>query len=236
VAIIYGYADTEKRLLDKLPNQIESIDDIDKVHKEMKDELNSIEDEGIRNKFSRWGKKRQINKIEKNKNTPLHYGAKGELKVLDKLSELDDSYHVLCGVNMELPHYVTYNGRKNLKSAQMDFVVVSNRGVVLIEVKNWSDTYVFKNRKEGGLEPHEQVERAGRVLWILLKSWRSPKNPSVTSVLLATQGNMRYDPTYKFVAVKDLYNIISFILKRKEEFSDKEVKGIIDHLKKFVTK
>ena len=50
--------------------------------------------------------------------------------------------------------------------------------------KNWTDTYIFKNRNQGGLEPHEQVERAGRVLWILLKSWRAPKNPSIISVLL----------------------------------------------------
>jgi len=236
VAIVYGYADTEKRLLDKLPDEIESIDDIDKVHKEMKDEFYSIEDKGIRKKFIRWKKKRQINKIENNKNTPLHYGAKGELKVLDKLSELDDNYHVLCGVNMELLHYVTYRERKNLKSAQMDFVVVSKRGVILIEVKNWTDTYVFKNRDNGGLEPHEQVERAGRVLWISLKSWRNPKNPSVTSVLLATRGNMKYDPTYKFVAVKDMYNIIYFIQKRKEEFTDKEVERIVGRIKGHVTK
>ncbi len=40
----------------------------------------------------------------------------------------------------------------------MDFVVVSKRGVILIEVKNWTDTYIFKHRSQGGLEPHEQVE------------------------------------------------------------------------------
>ncbi len=236
MAIIYGLADTEKRLLDKLPNQVKSLDDIDKVHQEFKEEFDSIEDKGILNKFSRWGKKRQINKIEKNKDSPLHSGAKGELRVLDTLSQLDDNYHILCGVTMELPYYVTYNGKKNLKSAQMDFVVVSKRGIILIEVKNWTDTYIFKNRSNGGLEPHEQVERAGRVLWILLKSWRVPKNPSVTSVLLTIQGNMRYDPTYKFVAVKDLITINPWIQKRKEEFSEKEVQRIVSRLKSHVTK
>ena len=166
----------------------------------------------------------------------MHSGAKGELRVLDVLSQLDDNYHILCGLNMELPHYVTYNGKKNLKSAQMDFVVVSARGVILIEVKNWTDTYVFKNRNQGGLEPHEQVERAGRILWISLKSWRAPKNPSVTSVLLSIQGNMKYNPAYKFVAVKDLITINQWIEKRKEEFSEKEVKRIVDRLKGHVTK
>lgn len=236
MAIIYGKADTEKRLLDKLPNEVKTIDYIDKVHQEFKDEFNSIENKGIINKFKRWNKKRQIKKIENNKNSPLHSGAKGELRVLDVLSQLDDNYHILCGLNMELPHYVTYNGKKNLKSAQMDFVVVSARGVILIEVKNWTDTYVFKNRNQGGLEPHEQVERAGRILWISLKSWRAPKNPSVTSVLLSIQGNMKYNPAYKFVAVKDLITINQWIEKRKEEFSEKEVKRIVDRLKGHVTK
>jgi hypothetical protein len=236
MAIIYGYTDTEKRLLDKLPNEVQSIDDIDKVHREFKEEFDSIEDKGIRNKFSRWNKKRQINKIENNKNSSLHAGVKGELRVLNTLSKLDDAYHIFCGVNMELPHYITYNGKKNLKSAQMDFVVVSKRGIILIEVKNWTDTYVFKNRENGGLEPHEQVERAGRVLWICLKDWFAPKNPSVTSVLLTIQGNMQYNPAYKFVAVKDLITINPWIQKRKEEFSDKEVERIINRLKGHVTK
>jgi uncharacterized protein YfkK (UPF0435 family) len=118
----------------------------------------------------------------------------------------------------------------------MDFVIVSKRGIILIEVKNWTDSYIFKHRSQGGLEPHEQVERAGRVLWICLKSWFSPTNPSVSSVLLTIQGNMLYNPFYKFVAVKDLININSFIQKRKEEFSDKEVQRIVDRIKGHVTK
>ncbi len=69
--IIYGRADTEKRLLDKLPNKVESIDQIDRVHQKFRDEFNSIENKGLRNRFSRWNKKRQINKIKKIK--ILHY-------------------------------------------------------------------------------------------------------------------------------------------------------------------
>ena len=74
------------------------------------------------------------------------------------------------------------------------------------------------------------------MLWICLKSWFSPTNPSVTSVLLTIQGNMVYNPSYKFVAVKDLININSFIQKRKDEFSDKEVQRIVDRIKGHVTK
>jgi len=48
--------------------------------------------------------------------------------------------------------------------------------------------------------------------------------------LLSVQGNMRYDPDYKFVNVKDLKNINSFIESRYEQFSDKEVERILGRI------
>ncbi|MCV0431481.1 nuclease-related domain-containing protein [Nitrosopumilus sp.] len=236
MAIIHGLADTEKRLLDKLPKEVKSIDDMDSVKKEFKKQYHSIEDKGLRNKFSRWRKKRQILKIARNQNTSLHSGTKGEIRALDTLSQLDDSFHVLCGVNLELPHYVTYNGKRSLKSAQMDFVIVSQKGIQVIEVKNWTDTYIFKNRENGGLEPHEQVNRAGRVMWISLKEWFGMENPNVSAVLLPIRGNMKYSTAYRFVAVKDLVNIIPWIEKKKEILSDDDVEKIVKKLKKHVTK
>jgi len=236
MAIIYGYADAEKRLLDKFPKQIKSIYDINKVHRKLKQELDSIEGKGIKNKIRRWSKKRQINKIEKNKNTSLHSGAKGELRVLDILSKLDDDYHILCGPTLELPHYVTYNGKRCLKSAQIDFVIVSKKGIQVIEVKNWTDTYIFKNRENGGLEPHEQVNRAGRVMWISLKEWFQQDNPNVSSVLLSIQGNMKYDPTYRFVAVKNLITILPWIEKKKDILSENDVKRIVTKLQNYIAK
>jgi len=173
----------------------------------------------------------EIGKFDELKEDPLYAGAKGELEVLKKLSQLSDDYHVLCGLYVELEHYVTYEGRKNLGSAQMDFVVVSKKGIVLIEVKNWSRQYSKKNR---GLSPHEQVDRAGLVLWIKLKSWRSPKSPSPANVLLSVQGNMEFDYDYKFVNVKNLNNINDFIQNRRQLFSDKEVKRVVGRLQKFL--
>ena len=228
MAIIYGITDSERRLLKKLPDEVKTIEDIPRVLKEKKQEFDSIEDDGFVNRIRRWNTKRQITRIEKNKGSPLHRGAKGEILVLDKLSELDDNYHVLCGLRIDLGHYVTYHRRKNLRSAQMDFVVVSNRGVVVIEAKHWSDEYLSKNTKYGGIIPHEQVDRAGMVLYIELSSYL--KNPPVTKVVLATHGNIQYDPNYKFVSVKDLNNINSFIQTRYERFSDEIVRGVVERL------
>ena len=234
MARIYGISEATKKFLKKLPKEIQSLDDIDKVHKEMKEEFDSIEDKGLKNKFSRWQKKRQIDKIKDNIDGIEHAGAKGEILALEKLLELSDDYHIFCGVNKDLGKYITYRRKRNLKSAQMDFVVVSKRGVIVIEVKNWSAKY-YNNHY--GLSPHEQVDRAGRVLWIKLKSsWFSPKDPPITSVLLSIQGSILSDPNYGYVVVKNLNDINSYIQNKVEQFSEKEVKRLIDRVKGDVTK
>jgi len=232
MAIIYGRADSEKQL-DKYPNQVQALEDIDKIHQELRKEIKETFDAGVSGGIKKRNKKPQINKFEKNKDDPLHAGTSGELNTLDVLKKLPDEYHVLCGVSLALPNYITYNGKKNLKSAQMDFVVVSKRGVILLEVENWSTSYYNKNEN---LSSHEQVDRAAQVLRITLKSWRNPSNPAVKSVVLATRGNMKYDPRYKFVSVSNLDKINSFLQNREEEFSEKEVKRVVGRLNGHVTR
>jgi len=173
----------------------------------------------------------EIKQFDKLKDDPFYTGAQGEVDVLKKLSELSDGYHVLCGLSIRLPKYVTYKRKRNLRSAQMDFVVVSKNGIVLIEVKNWSKKYFQKNQ---GLSPHEQVDRAGMVIWIALKSRQTPKNPPVASVLLSVRGNMEYDYDYKFVNVKNMSNINYFIKNKREQFSETEVRRIVGRLRKFI--
>jgi len=224
-----GFSASFKGYVVKNYSKKREINKIKELQTEQESHINAWKEnpEGIFNKTQKETIS-EIKEFDKIKKDPFYAGAKGELNVLDKLSELSDDYHIFCDVSKELDHYVTYNGRRNLRSAQMDFVVVSYRGVVLIEAKNWSSSFY---RQHDGLSPHEQVDRAGRVLWISLKSsWRSPHNPPVTSVLLSIRGNMRYDNHYKFVNVKDLKNINYFIQNRYEQFSDKEVEKIIDRL------
>jgi len=230
VAIIYGRADSEKQLLSKYPSRVKRIEDIPKVHQEIKDEL-KVEEKGFFAGFRRWNKQRQVNKFEKNMDNPFHAGASGENRVIEKLSNLSDSYHILCGVRIELPYWATYHGEKNLRSAQMDVVVVSTKGVFLIEVKNWSDDYVKNYEK---LNPYEQTDRAGLVLWITLKL--IIKNIRVTNVLLSIQGNMQYNNNYRAVFVSSLEKINGFLESREEVLSEKEVKKIIDDLKNYVTR
>ena len=234
VAIIYGISEATKEFLKKLPKEVKSLDDISKIHQKLTEEYDALENKGIISKFGRWNKKRKLNKIEENRDSVEHKGARGEVLALQKLSELSDDYYVFCGVNKDLKNYVTYRRKRNLKSAQMDFIVVSRRGVIIIEVKNWSSFY-YKNHY--GISPHEQVDRAGRVLWITLKSsWFSPKNPPVTSVLLSIQGNINYDEDYGYVKVKNLNNVNCFLQNKGVQFSDKEVNRLIGRIKGDITK
>jgi len=230
MAIIYGRADSEKQLLDRYPERVQKIDDIDKVEAEIKDELKA-ETKGLVARFRKWGLKRQYKKFQKNKEDPFHAGAKGENKVIEKLSQLSDEYHVLCGVRIGLSYFISYIGKKNVKSAQIDFVVVSKKGVYVIEVKYWSDDSV---NKQNYYSPHEQAGKQGRLLWHVLKSWRN--TPRVTSVVLSIKGNIKYDPKYKEVSVTSLDKINDFLENRQDALSDKEVKRIVKKLKGHVTR
>jgi len=230
MAIVYGMADSERQLLDRLPGEVKNIDDIDRVKKHFQKKLKK-KDTGFFAIFRKWDYQRQINKIENNEDNPFHAGTRGENKVIEELLKLDENFHILCGVRIELPHYVWYDGEKNLKSAQMDLVVVCPKGVFMIEVKNWSNNYA---NNYNGLSPYEQTDRAGRVLWIALQD--IIENIRVTNVLLSISGNIPYNKKYRAVFVSSLDRISQFLEKRQDALSIREVKIIVDELKYYVTR
>ncbi len=226
MSIIYGRADSEKRLLENYHNDIKKLEDVGDIRKRYEEKLKH--DSGIFGFFRKWNTRRQLNKIENNR--PLHKGAIGENLVLEELAKLGDDYHVLCGLQMRLPRIVSYRGQKNLRSAQMDFVVVCKKGVFLIEVKNWSDTYL-ENYVER--DPYEQTERAGRVLWISLDNVFA--KIQVTNVLVSISGNIPYDDNYR-VFVTSLERINWFLQTRNDILQDNDVGKIVNQLKWYVTK
>jgi len=230
MAIIYGIADSEKSLLKKLPGEVRNFDDMDRVKKDFENKIKQVDD-GIFSGIKKWNYKRQVKKFEKARENPLHPGTKGEINAIEELENLDDNFHILCGLRIELPYYVTYKRKKNLKSAQMDLVVVSPKGVYMIEVKNWSTNYLKNNTN---LSPYEQTERAGRVLWITLQ--KVIKGVGVSNVLLSIQGNMKYNEKYRSVSVSSLIGINKFLEKRQDKLSEKEVQKIVKNLKKYVAK
>ena len=239
MAIIYGIADSEKNLLDKLPKEVKNVEDMDRVRKEfykkMKKQRYGYGRKGIGgiilSEIKRWHYKRQVDKFQYKKIGKLKTGTKGENKVIDELSKLDDSYHIMCGIDIELPNWVTYNGKKNLKSAQMDIVVVCPKGVFMIEVKNWTDEYAQNNKQD--FSPYEQAGRAGLVLWITLK--KMINDIRVTNVLLSIRGNLQYNEKYRLVYVSSIDSINQFLEKRQDSLNEKEVEKIVNELERYVT-
>lgn len=228
LAIIHGRPDSEKRLLSKYPKQVRTIQDIPEYYKYYKQKLREP-DSGLFAFFRKWHIKQQLRKFRKNKHDPLHAGADGELQVLSHLSTLDDSYHVLCGIRIHLNYPVRFNGQKNLRSAQMDFVVVSKKGIFVIEVKNWSNQYL---QNYNGFSPYEQTERAGRVLWVALKY--VAVDVKITNVLLSIQGNLQYDQNHRRVLVTSLSQINTFLESNSDILSEKQVKNIVRKLQHYV--
>jgi len=105
------------------------------------------------------------------------------------------------------------------------------KGVYIIEVKYWSDDFVDQGNY---FSPHEQAGRHGRLLWHVLKSWRS--SPRVTSVVLSIKGNIKYDPNYKVVFVTNIDKVNDFLENRQDALSLKEVEKIVKELKGHVTR
>jgi len=239
MAFIYGFADSESKLLDKLPNEVKNVEDMERVrkqfYKKMKKQRYGYGRKSlfgiISSEIKRFHYKRQVDKFQYKKIGKLKTGTHGENDVIDKLSKMDDSYHILCGIEIELDYWVTYNGKKNLKSAQMDLVVVCPKGVFMIEVKNWTDKYADQNKK--GLSPYEQAERAGRVLWITLQN--KVGDIRVTNILLSIKGNLPYNQNYRSVFVSSLDTINEFLEKRQNILNEKEIEKIVKDLKGYVT-
>ena len=223
-------ADSERSLLDRLPNKVQNIDYMGRVKNDFESKI-AKEGDGFFAGIRKWNYKRQVKKFEKQNVKLFHTGTRGENKVIDEHSKLDDGFHILCGVDMELHHWVTYNGRKNLRSAQMDLVVVCPKGVFMIEVKNWSNSFAQNNNKT--FNPYEQTERAGRVLRISLQN--VIRDIRLTNVLLSIQGNLPYNENYRSVFVSSLDRINQFLEKRQDALNEKEIKKIVKGLSGFVT-
>ena len=81
MVIIYGRAESEKELLKKYPNRVQKIEDIERVHQEMKEEL-KIPEKGFFAGIKKWNKQRQVNKFEKNKTTRFMLEPKENLVLL----------------------------------------------------------------------------------------------------------------------------------------------------------
>ena len=92
-------------------------------------------------------------------------GAIAELEMIEYLKRLPNNYFVFNDITLYSYEYHYYHG-KPLKSAQIDHLVLSSKGIFIIEVKYWSKKFTESKDYQN---PYEQVERASTLCWFLLK-------------------------------------------------------------------
>ncbi|MBN2422188.1 NERD domain-containing protein [Candidatus Woesearchaeota archaeon] len=153
-------------------------------------------------------------------------GTYGERKVLKELMNLSDKYHVFCDYKIKLSRAVRYRRNQKARSSQIDFLVIGPTGIFPLEVKNWSKE--FANR-ERDFEPHEQIDRAGLLLYVVLNNCFDFKLP-IKKVLVSVQGNINYNPDFQYVKVCRINNLIPYILNCKHSLFSDQVSDICSEL------
>lgn len=107
----------------------------------------------------------KIAQLKDIRESPTYKGAIAELEMIDFLKKLPNNYFVFNDVLLHSYNHYFHNG-KLLKSSQIDHLVVSPAGVFIIEVKFWNKKFIETNDY---FSPYEQVERASKLCWLLLK-------------------------------------------------------------------
>ncbi|MFA5745462.1 MAG: hypothetical protein WCX82_04020 [archaeon] len=116
----------------------------------------------------------KIKILEELKSDILYKKAKMEIETLDELSKFNSEVIVLCGVTIN-DKKISQIKKLKLKSLKIDFVVVCNKGIFLINV-NTDDVDL---NKKGNTE-FKKIEVAKEIIEIFLKFKLNSKNIAIT--------------------------------------------------------
>ena len=143
-----------------------------------------------------------------------------------ELRKLDLSYYIFNDVCLSLHRSVTYrNTEENIKSCQIDFVVVGPTGIFIIGAKEW----VEKILREASQIPLKDVDMAGLVFYIRTVNRFHRKLPIYNvAVMLQKVPKVQYEYVHH-LSLKQLY---WFILRREGVLSKKSIKTIVRWLTK----
>lgn len=166
----------------------------------------------------------------KEKRIKKHTGDIGEHKVNYYLQDLPIDNYSYHDLNFELSDWIWYNNKKNLGSAQVDHIVISKSGIFIIETKNWA--LDFKST----FSPHEQVDRASKVLFnyirdnISIFSGLSDKI-YIRKLVVSVNNNIKYNPNFRGVYVLTPQRIVNHILNSNNVYTNKEVEKLNNFFK-----
>jgi hypothetical protein len=167
----------------------------------------------------------KVSIVEEALKSGTYFGAIAELKMIDLLSKLPDSYYVLNDVTLKLPDSVNFDGDW-LSSAQIDHLVIGPAGVFVVEVKNWSKKFV----EDGDFfNPFQQVKRHNYVCYTLLGRF---VKTTVRSIV-ACAGYLPDKPDSSYAKVLSLEQVNGYILWFKDVRHDEAaIQKIVQRIEK----
>ena len=168
---------------------------------------------------------------------PLIAGAIGESKVVQELKDLVGNNILINDYYKEFsPPVFNQKEGERIYSIQIDHLLVTDAGVFNIETKNWSKKSVENLDMRS---PVQQVKRNGYALWVQLNSdsrysdfyldshhWGRKEIPIYNLVVMI---NHKPLGKFKFVHIKTLKEIKSFISKFEKVLHEHEVQQISEY-------
>lgn len=166
------------------------------------------------------------------------FGAIGEQKVVKELEKLTDDYILINDFTYTFyPPLYNRQENDNIKSIQIDHLLVAPSGIFLIETKNWS-LHSLKNLSLRS--PVQQIKRASFALFHLLNvqintstfalkkhHWGDRKIPIRNLIVLI---NNRPNETFQYVKIVTLKELLSYVTYFEPCFSGREVENITQNL------
>jgi|WetSurMetagenome_2_1015567.scaffolds.fasta_scaffold06971_4 hypothetical protein len=168
-----------------------------------------------------------IERLKEIKNSPDYKGAIGELEMIDFLKKLPNNHFVFSDVILNSYEYHYFNGQP-LKSAQIDHVVVSPKGIFIIEVKNWSTQFTESNNYH---HPYQQIERANRLCFFLLKD--DFEKPKIRNIL-AYKNSLPIKEVNPYVKTLQISFVNQYITNNyfQDVFTQHQLSQLIDYFKR----
>ncbi|MCX6351250.1 MAG: nuclease-related domain-containing protein [Bacteroidetes bacterium] len=167
-------------------------------------------------------------------------GAIGEDLVVKEISKLSDDFVLINDFSLEFnPPIFNKNENDRIYSIQVDHLLVSTKGIFILETKNWSKKSIDSLDLRS---PVKQVKRTSLALYIKLNEarqtkeirmdkhhWGDKKIPIRNVIVMI---NERPKEEFDFVKIKTLKELNSYINYGVENFSLSEFNMIITYLLK----
>ena len=195
-----------------------------KIERDIKQ--NDLEKQHEKTKFDIVGKARKteynIKSLQHIQKTPDLFGAIAEMELIENLTSLPKNYYVLNDVSLSLIDVMRFDDKWR-RTAQIDTMVISPAGIFVIEVKNWSKTFIASNDYH---DPYDQVK------WAAYLCYKQTKIK--TRSIIAHTGNIPPKPQGSYAKVLRLNEVKNYILyfDDKAIIDNEEIEDLVDYFKR----